>query len=163
MNPIIDAIVMDIDGVLTDGTFTLDSNGIESKSFSFLDVMGISVGRNSGLRFGIISGENTPVAQAIASKLKIDKPYLGIKKKDEALIDFSIRESIPLERICYVGDDINDLPALRLAGISAAPANGHPSVIECVSLRLKSSGGAGAVRELIDQLLQFKRPAHETV
>lgn len=163
MNPIIDALVMDIDGVLTDGTFTLDSSGIESKSFCFLDVMGVSVGRNAGLRFGIISGESTPVAHAIASKLKIENPYLGIKKKDEALLDFSMRHGIPLKRICYVGDDINDLPALQIAGISAAPANSHPSVLEVVSLRLKARGGAGAVRELIDQLLQFNRLHHETV
>jgi 3-deoxy-D-manno-octulosonate 8-phosphate phosphatase (KDO 8-P phosphatase) len=158
VNTIIDAVVMDIDGVLTDGTFTLDANSVESKTFCFLDVMGISIGKSSGLQFGIISGENTPVAHAIAAKLKIDRPYLGIKQKDEALCDYSARTGIPLKRICYVGDDINDLPALRLAGISAAPINGHASVLASVSLLLKARGGAGAVRELIDHLLNNNRP-----
>ena len=158
MNPTIDSLVMDIDGVLTDGTFSLDANGIESKRFCFLDVMGISIGRYSGLKFGIISGEDTPVAHAISKKLKIENAYFGIKNKDTAILDFSAKTGIPLDRICYVGDDINDIPAMRLAGISAAPLNAHSSVLQIASLRLKALGGAGAVRELIDHLLLNNRP-----
>jgi len=145
---------MDIDGVLTDGTFVLDANGTESKRFCFFDVMGVSIGRAAGLSFGVISGENTATAQAIVKKLKIEHAYLGVKQKDIALHDFSKVTRIPLENICYIGDDINDIPAIIIAGFSAAPANGHPSVLERVTHRLNKPGGSGALRELIEHLIE---------
>lgn len=153
MNDTIDAIVMDVDGVLTDGGFWWTAQGEELKRFCFLDVMGISLGKRAGLVFGLISGETTPFAKFFAQKMEIAEVYLGCKDKGAALKSFAESQAIPLERICYMGDDVNDLPAMGIAGLSAAPANAHPSVLERVQLRLRNRGGDGAVRELIDHIL----------
>lgn len=149
----IDAVVMDVDGVLTDGTFLWDAEGNEQKRFHFLDVMGVSIGKKAGLVFGLITGESTPFAGLFAKKMGITELHTGCKDKAAALRLISERQSVPLKNICYIGDDINDLPAIELAGLSAAPANAHAQVLAQVDLRLKSAGGEGAVRELVDHLL----------
>ena len=154
---IIDAIVMDVDGVLTDGTFWWGASGEELKRFSFLDVMGISMGRKAGLVFGLITGEVTPLAELFAKKTSITELHTGCKEKAAALRLISGRQAIPLRNICYVGDDINDLPAMELVGLSAAPANAHPSVRDFADLRLQNQGGSGAVRELVDYVLANHR------
>lgn len=157
MKDIIDAVVMDLDGVLTDGSFWWSATGDELKQFSFLDVMAISVGRRAGLMFGLISGEATPFAQLFAERTGISEVHTGCKDKAAALLRFAERQTIPLRNICYVGDDINDLPAMKLAGLAAAPSNAYPSVREFARLRLNSRGGNGAIRELIDYVVANHR------
>ena len=154
---IIDAIVMDVDGVLTDGTLWWSANGDELKRFSFLDVMGVSIGRKAGLVFGLITGEITPFAELFARKLAITELHTGCKEKAAALRLIAERQAIPLRNICYIGDDINDLPAMELAGLSAAPANAHSSVRDFAKLRLQNRGGSGALRELVDYILANHR------
>jgi 3-deoxy-D-manno-octulosonate 8-phosphate phosphatase (KDO 8-P phosphatase) len=154
----VDALVMDVDGVLTDGGFWWGPNGEEWKRFCFADVMGISRGRQAGLRFGLISGEDSPLVHRFAAKMNIDEVYAGIRDKEAALRQFSERTSIALARICFVGDDVNDLPALRIAGIAAAPANAQPAVLAAAHIRLRQRGGDGAVRELIESLLAAPAP-----
>lgn len=144
---------MDVDGVLTDGTFWWDTDGGELKRFSFMDVMAISVGRKAGLVFGLITGEVTPFAELFARKTSIAELHTGCKDKAAALRLFAERQAIPLSKICYVGDDINDLPAMQLAGLSAAPANAHPTVLNIAKLRLQRQGGGGVIRELVDFIL----------
>jgi 3-deoxy-D-manno-octulosonate 8-phosphate phosphatase (KDO 8-P phosphatase) len=153
VSPNIDAIVMDVDGVLTDGTFWWGPNGEEWKRFSFADVMGISLGRKAGLVFGLISGEASPLVDRFADKLGIEEVHKNCKDKAVALRLFSERRQVPVDRICYVGDDVNDLPAIAIAGMSAAPANAHPAVLAAVSVSLVRRGGDGAVRELVDLVL----------
>lgn len=153
MKGTIDAVVMDVDGVLTDGTFWWGANGDELKRFSFLDVMGISIGHKAGLVFGLITGETTSFAELFAKKMSIPELHTGCKDKATALRQIAERQGIPLKNICYIGDDINDLPAMELAGLSAAPANAHSSVRDFVNLRLQNQGGNGAVRELVDYIL----------
>jgi 3-deoxy-D-manno-octulosonate 8-phosphate phosphatase (KDO 8-P phosphatase) len=153
VSPNIDAIVMDVDGVLTDGTFWWGPNGEEWKRFSFADVMGISLGRKAGLVFGLISGEASPLVDRFADKLGIEEVHKNCKDKAAALRLFSERQTVPVDRICFVGDDVNDLPAIAIAGMSAAPANAHPAVLAAVSVSLARRGGDGAVRELVDLVL----------
>jgi 3-deoxy-D-manno-octulosonate 8-phosphate phosphatase (KDO 8-P phosphatase) len=148
----VDAVVMDVDGVLTDGTFWWGPDGQEWKRFCFADVMGISLGRKAGLVFGLISGEDSPLVGRFAAKMNIEQVFAGCKDKGAALRVFSERSGIALERICFVGDDVNDLSAFAIAGMSAAPANAQPAVLEAASLVLAHRGGDGAVRELIDFL-----------
>lgn len=157
MNGIVDAIVMDVDGVLTDGGFCWSTNGEETKRFCFQDVMGISIGRKAGIAFGLVSGEDSALARRFAAKLGIEEVYLGCKDKAAALETFSERQAIPLGRICFVGDDINDLPAIAIAGYSAAPSNARPSVLASVTWQLQTSGGQGAVRELVEHVLASHR------
>lgn len=148
---------MDVDGVLTDGGFWWSTSGEEIKRFCFQDVMGISVGRKAGLVFGIISGEDSPLAARFATKMSIGEVYLGSKDKAAALRMFSERQGIPLHNICFIGDDINDLSAMDISGFSAAPANAQAKVLEKVTWPLRTGGGQGAVRELIEYVLAHHR------
>jgi len=155
----VDAVVLDVDGVLTDGGFWWGPNGEEWKRFCFADVMGISRGRKAGLVFGLISGEASPLVDRFAEKMQIAAVYKGIKDKGAALQDFSARTGIPLARICFAGDDVNDLSAMALAGLSAAPANAQAAVLAVAQIHLTQRGGDGAVRELIELVLTGSPPA----
>ena len=152
MNPI-QAVAMDVDGVLTDGTFWLGPAGEEFKRFSFRDVMGVSLAKKSGLVFALISGEATPQVDQIAKKLGISRIYKGCKDKGAALLRFSESEAIPLAAICFIGDDVNDLSAMALAGLAATPGDAHPVARAAASLVAQANGGHGAVREILDHLM----------
>jgi 3-deoxy-D-manno-octulosonate 8-phosphate phosphatase (KDO 8-P phosphatase) len=147
---------MDVDGVLTDGTFIWSTSGEEAKRFSFEDVMGLSRARQAGLTLGLISGEDSILVDRFAAKLNIRYVAKACKEKGLALKQFAESISIPLTRIAYVGDDINDLSALAVAGLSAAPANAQPLVKAAVAVLLDRAGGHGAVRELIEMILSAK-------
>jgi 3-deoxy-D-manno-octulosonate 8-phosphate phosphatase (KDO 8-P phosphatase) len=149
----IEALVMDVDGVLTDGTFTWSASGEESKRFSFEDVMGLSRARRAGLMLGLISGEDSPLVDRFAAKNGILHVSKGCKDKGVALQDFAHGTGIALQRIAFVGDDVNDLPALAIAGLSVAPANAQPQVKAAVSMVLDRAGGQGAVRQFVELLL----------
>ncbi|MEI6610051.1 MAG: HAD family hydrolase [Deltaproteobacteria bacterium] len=152
----IKAVALDVDGVLTDGTFWWGANGEEYKRFSFADVMGISLGIKAGLIFALISGENSPLVDRFAEKMGITDVHKGCKDKGIALNSFVQKHNIALSEVCFMGDDVNDLSAIALAGFSATPANAHDSVKEKVMLITKHSGGQGAVRELVDFILTNK-------
>ena len=150
--PDIKAVALDIDGVLTDGTFLWDGEGSEQKRFHFRDVMGISRATKRGLRFALISGERNGIVDRIAAKFGITDVHQGCSDKAAALITFSESRGIPLDQIVFMGDDINDLEALRIAGLPAAPADAHEKVLEVVRFVSKKNGGCGAVRDLLDHL-----------
>lgn len=149
----IKAVALDIDGVLTDGTFIWGTNGEEYKQFSFSDVMGISLASKVGIIFALISGEDNAMIDRFAEKMKIVDVSKGCKDKAAALISFAKKNKIKLSQICFMGDDVNDIGALEIAGLSAAPANAHKSVKQKAALITEKSGGQGAVRELLDIIL----------
>jgi 3-deoxy-D-manno-octulosonate 8-phosphate phosphatase (KDO 8-P phosphatase) len=149
----IKAVALDIDGVLTDGTFIWGPNGEEYKQFSFSDVMGISLASKAGIIFALISGEDNVLIGRFAEKMKISDIYKGTNDKAAALISFSKKYKLELNQICFMGDDVNDIGALELAGLSAAPANAHKSVKKKATLITEKSGGQGAVRELLDIII----------
>ena len=146
------AVALDVDGVLTDGTFVWGSDGEESKSFSFRDVMGISLASREGVIFALISGESGPFIDRYAEKMHISFVRKGCKDKAGALREFAETIALPIEDICFIGDDMNDLSAFRLAGFSAAPSDAHPHILQSVSYVAKAGGGRGAVREILDHL-----------
>ena len=152
MKPI-KGIALDVDGVLTDGTFTWGVDGGEYKSFSFTDIMGISIAKKAGIVFAIISGENTPHIDYYANKMGITDVFKGCKDKASALRKYAIANGLELSEVCFMGDDVNDLSAMELAGFSAAPDNAHEKVKLEVDYVTKKGGGNGAVRELIDLLI----------
>lgn len=149
----IKAVALDVDGVLTDGSFSWSESGEETKSFHFADVMGISLAKKAGIIFCLISGEKSPLVDRLAAKLKIDDIYKGWKDKGEALKAFAKTHGFNLAEVCFMGDDVNDLPALELAGLAAAPANAQDAVRLKVKLITEHPGGHGAVRELLDGLM----------
>jgi 3-deoxy-D-manno-octulosonate 8-phosphate phosphatase (KDO 8-P phosphatase) len=151
------ALAMDVDGVLTDGTFQWSDSGEESKRFSFEDVMGLSRARQAGLVLGLISGEDSPLVDRYAKKLCIPFVAKSCRDKGAALRRFSEFTGVALQHVAFVGDDVNDLPALALAGLSVAPANAQPPVKAAVALVLERSGGLGAVRQLVEMILAARR------
>ena len=154
----IKAIALDVDGVLTDGGMWWGANGEEFKRFSFTDIMGISLARRHGLMFTLISGEESRLVDRYAAKMKITDVTKGCRDKALALREFAGRNNLDLAEVCFMGDDVNDLPAMSICGISAAPADARPAVLEKVDFAATSPGGRGAVRELIEALFA----AHET-
>ena len=155
----IKAVVLDVDGVLTDGGLCWGPAGEELKRISFLDVMGLSLGRRAGLRFALVSGEDGPLLDRLLERLRISDAYRGCKDKRGALRDFARRTGLDLAQICYMGDDVNDVPAMEIAGLPAAPAGAHSSARTAARFITTRGGGDGAVRELIDALLASDIPA----
>jgi 3-deoxy-D-manno-octulosonate 8-phosphate phosphatase (KDO 8-P phosphatase) len=148
----IKAVALDVDGVLTDGTFWWGPDGAEWKRFSFRDVMGISRASKAGLIFALISGEENELITRYARKMNITSVYQGCKDKAAALQSFAEEQGLDLAQVCFMGDDVNDLTALRLTGLAAAPADAHESVLAVAKYITKQPGGNGAVRELLDHL-----------
>jgi 3-deoxy-D-manno-octulosonate 8-phosphate phosphatase (KDO 8-P phosphatase) len=151
--PEIKAVALDVDGVLTDGSFTWGPGGEEYKTFCFLDIMGISLGKKSGLVFALISGEDTPLIDRYGSKMGIEDVYKGCKDKASALRDFAHKHGFDLAEVCFMGDDVNDVPAMQLAGLPAAPATAHAAARAQAKYVAAVGGGKGAVRELVDTIL----------
>jgi 3-deoxy-D-manno-octulosonate 8-phosphate phosphatase (KDO 8-P phosphatase) len=147
------AVALDVDGVLTDGTFLWGPDGEEFKRFSFRDVMGISLARKSGMVVALISGEASPLVDRFAQKMGITDVYKGCKDKGAALKEFAGVHGLSLEEVCFVGDDVNDLPAFVVAGWAAAPADAHPRIRKVAAYVAKACGGKGAVREILDHLM----------
>jgi 3-deoxy-D-manno-octulosonate 8-phosphate phosphatase (KDO 8-P phosphatase) len=151
---LIRAIALDVDGVLTDGRFWWGTDNEEYKQFSFRDVMGISIGINAGLRFALISGEASLLVDRFATKMGIEAVFKGCKDKGSAIRAYARNENLDLSSVCFMGDDVNDLPAMRLAGLSAAPADAVSHVLNEAAFVSKYPGGRGAVRELIDVIVK---------
>jgi len=151
------ALAMDVDGVLTDGTLTWSTSGEEFKTFSFADIMGISLLRRIGFKTALISGEDSPQVDLYAKKMHIPFVAKGIRDKAGALRAFSEQFNLPLESICYFGDDINDLAAMEIAGLCACPSNAADEVAAFAYTHSgfvsTSRGGQGAVRSLTDAIL----------
>ncbi len=146
------ALVTDFDGVHTDDTATVDSEGRESVRVSREDGMGVSRLRRAGIPMLILSTEQNPVVARRAEKLRV--PVLhGVDDKTVALAAWAADQRLPLSDIAYVGNDVNDLGALGLVGWPVAVANAHPAVKAAARVVLTRRGGEGAVREVIERML----------
>jgi 3-deoxy-D-manno-octulosonate 8-phosphate phosphatase (KDO 8-P phosphatase) len=157
------AVAIDVDGVLTDGGLWWGPGGEEWKRFCFADIMGVSLARRAGLILALISGENSTLVDRYAEKMYIGHVVKGCRDKGGALRDFAAAAGVKLTEVCFMGDDINDLPAMAIAGFSAAPANAALVVLERANFVAKAPGGNGAVRELMDALLAARGLSAEEV
>jgi len=149
-------LALDVDGTLTDGTVTFDDAGRESKRFHIHDGLGIVLARFVGLETAWITGRTSPVVERRARELGV--PYLlqGVRDKGIALAELAIRSQISLENIGFMGDDLNDLPALRLAAAALAPANAVPEVLAAAHYVAQQPGGHGAVRDALTTILRAR-------
>lgn len=149
-------VLTDVDGVLTDGGMYYDQCGNELKKFNTSDSVGILCLKHLKIPIGIITGEDTEIVRKRAQKLKVDYLFMGVTNKLDIAKKLCKELSIQLKDLAYIGDDINDIPLLELAGISAAPANAPEYIKEFVNIRLNKQGGEGAFREFIEHLIDLK-------
>ncbi len=147
-------VIMDVDGVLTDGKIILDANGVESKAFYVQDGSAITYLHRVGIKTAIISGRDSKVVELRANELSIEDVYLGIHKKLDAYDEILKKHKIKDNEICYIGDDLIDLPILSKVGFSVAVPNAPLEVKERVSYITDAPGGYGAVREVTEKILK---------
>lgn len=150
----IELLLLDVDGVMTDGRIIWDTNGIETKFFNVKDGHGIKLVQRAGIQVGIITGRNSPVVDLRAKELGIEFVYQGALRKQDSYVDILQKTGLADYQVAYMGDDVIDVPVLRRVGFSAAPADAQPEVIEIVDFVSSRFGGMGAVRELCDLLLK---------
>ena len=146
-------LVLDLDGVITDGTVTITEDGKESKRFSFHDLDAISNAIRAGLQIAVVTGEDTPIVKTITDRFGIRKVITGAKDKLKALKSLSVEYDILLENICYVGDSDRDAPAIVAAGLGIAPSNATQLTKSSADIVLKTPGGSGAIAEVVRILL----------
>jgi N-acylneuraminate cytidylyltransferase len=148
----IDVFVFDFDGVLTNNLVYVNQEGIESVACSRADGLAFDVLRELVKPTYILSTEKNQIVTTRANKLKI--PALqGINNKVEALKEIADKEGFNLKNILYVGNDLNDYQVMKLCGFSVCPADSHPKIKEIASIVLKTNGGNGIARELLEDIL----------
>lgn len=156
-------IVLDVDGVLTDGRLYIGSDGTEYKAFHTQDGMGISLAKQVGIKTAIITGRKSKAVRNRAEELNFDYIFEGIHDKLETLQKIIDEIGIGFEEVCYMGDDLNDIPILTKVGWPCAPQNAIGFVKDQAAFVAESNGGDGAVREMIDSLLLQKYSQEEIV
>lgn len=147
-------VLMDLDGVLTDGTIYYTGNNEMIKAFNAHDGFGINRGRLHGLKFAIISGMTAPANSFRAKRLAIEELYENCANKCEAANEIKLKYDLNDENLCFMGDDVFDIPLLNQAGFSAAPPEAIEEVRNEVHYITKVSAGRGCVREMIDLILR---------
>ncbi len=148
----LDCIIFDFDGVLTDDRVWVDQDGREMVCCSRRDGLGFDTLLQTGLKLFILSTETNPVVSKRAAKLKVPA-IQGCADKASALVDLAAKEGIDLSRTLYVGNDLNDLEAIRLCGYSACPADAHSAIKDVATWVLKAGGGQGVTRDIIELVL----------
>ena len=149
-------VVLDFDGVLTDNRVWVSESGDEAVLCNRSDGMGLSMLRKRGIGVFVLSSEENPVVRARCRKLGISCQH-GIEEKVIALRQLANQHQVPLGEIIYVGNDLNDLACMQLAGCGVAVADAHPTILDAADYTLSREGGRGAVRELCDLILANKR------
>jgi len=147
-------LVLDVDGVLTDGTIIVDSRGEESKFFNAVDGHGIRLWRRAGLKVAFISGRASPPVDRHAEKLGVDYVYQDCHYKLPVLEKLVEELGLSADDVAYVGDDLPDLPAIKYAGFGVAVAGAVEEVKQHADYITTKQGGNGAVREVIEYLLR---------
>lgn len=150
----IDVLVLDVDGVLTDGRIVLTGDGDEIKRFHVRDGAGMKYWKRLGKKLVIITGRGSPAVSHRAKELDVDVLRMNAKDKLPVLKEILAELDIPADRVAAMGDDLTDIPVLRHCGLSAAPCDASQEVLDIVHHVTRHQGGAGAVREVIELILK---------
>lgn len=145
---------MDVDGVLTDGGLLYNGVGEETKRFHVADGLGLQLVRLAGIEVAWISGRRSPAVERRAHDIKVPIVLQGVHDKAAALAGVAVQRGLPAEAIAFMGDDLNDLPAFAVAGVRLAPSNAVALVKRAADYVTVAAGGAGAVREACDRILE---------
>lgn len=152
----IKAVILDIDGVLTDGSIGYSQNSDEIKFFNVKDGLAISLALQNGIKVGILSGRSSKANKIRAEELKLSFFYEGEKDKGRGFDKILSEQNLQSFECIYIGDDIIDIPPMKKAGISVAVGDAVEELDPFCTFRTKESGGKGAVREAIVWLLKEK-------
>ena len=147
-------VVLDVDGVLTDGCLYCSDDGRESQAFNVRDGHGIRLLLHHGVRVAVLSGRVSGAAARRMNDLGVERVYQGHGNKGPAFDQLLEDCGVAAGQSAYMGDDLPDLGPMRRAGLACAVADAHPEVIECAHWVARAAGGRGAVRELCDFLLK---------
>jgi YrbI family 3-deoxy-D-manno-octulosonate 8-phosphate phosphatase len=155
-----------VDGVLTDGSITYGDNDLELKTFHIRDGSGLKIWQHVGKRAAIITGRKSPIVEVRAAELGITPVFQGALEKMPAYRQLLATSDWRTEQVCYIGDDIPDLPVMRHSGLAVAVADACPEAVAEAHYVTRAAGGHGAVREVIELILRCQelwRPLVERI
>ncbi len=152
----IKVLILDVDGVLTDGGIIIDSNGLETKRFDVQDGLGLILWKRAGYKSAIISARQSGVVAHRANDLQVDKTFVGSYPKINAYEGVLKEWNVKDEEVCFIGDDLPDLQILKRVGFAVAVANAIFEVKSVAHHISPKKGGEGAVRETIDMILKIQ-------
>jgi len=146
-------LVLDVDGVLTDGSLYYGPDGEVMKRFDVKDGHGLVILRHLGIPSAILTARSSKIVETRMRELGVPHIVQGAKDKEAGLERILAAARVTEEQVAYIGDDVNDLPVLTKVGFSACPADARPEVLAAVDYVCKAPGGHGAVRELVELIL----------
>jgi YrbI family 3-deoxy-D-manno-octulosonate 8-phosphate phosphatase len=150
----VELILSDVDGVMTDGGVVFDNQSIETKVFHIRDGLGIKLWRRAGYRFGMVTGRSSHIVRMRAAELDVDMLRQGVEDKLAVVEQIVAEARLSPQQVCYIGDDLPDLPAMRYVGFAVAVADGSEEVCRGAHYVTTTPGGRGAVRETIELILK---------
>jgi 3-deoxy-D-manno-octulosonate 8-phosphate phosphatase (KDO 8-P phosphatase) len=149
-------VILDVDGVLTDGKIIIGSDGTEYKNFSVRDGTAVTLGHYAGLKFAIISGRYSKVISIRAKEMNISYVYQNVKEKIKPYNDLKRKLKLNDEEICFIGDEIIDIPIMEKCGFSAVPFDGVKELKNHADYVCEKKGGEGCVREVIELIIRVR-------
>lgn len=152
----VQVVVFDCDGVLTDGGIHVGPDGREFKTFNVHDGTGIKYLLRVGIRVAILSGRSADAVTHRARELGIEHVVQGCKVKTEGLTDLLQRMNVTEDAVCFVGDDLTDIPVMRRVGLGVAVSNARPEVLRIAHWSTRTPGGRGAAREVAERILKVQ-------
>jgi len=152
---VIELLILDVDGCLTDGKIIYSNSGDESKNFNVKDGLAITSWIKLGHHVAIITGRRSQLVERRAKELGITHLHQGIKDKASLLNNLSEELNIPLRNMAAMGDDLNDYKMLSMVGLSFTPQNGSKHLKSVVNRVCNADGGEGAVREMIEEIFEI--------
>ncbi len=153
----IELILCDVDGVLTDGGIIVDNQGIETKRFHVRDGMGIRLWQKAGYRFGVITVRSSHIVKTRVAELGIEIIRQGADDKLATTKEILQGLGLTPRQVCYIGDDLPDLPVVCAVGLGVAVADACTELCSTAHLVTRSAGGTGAVREVVETILKAQR------
>lgn len=150
----VELILSDVDGVLTDGGIMYDNQGIEIKKFHIRDGLGIKLWQRAGFKFGVLTARTSHIVKVRASELGIELVRQGFENKLPVAKEIMRELKLTPEQVCYIGDDLTDLPVIRHVGLGVAVADAAAEVRASATHITKLAGGQGAVREIVELILK---------
>lgn len=146
-------LILDVDGVLTDGRMVISERGDELKFFHTHDGMGVNIARRAGLKVVLVTGESTTIARTRGAKIGADEVVLGARRKGEVVAGLCEKYGVDPRDTAFMGDDLIDISGLERVGFAVAPANAVAEAKAIAHMVTRAAGGRGAVRECVEMIL----------